>query len=412
MENDWIEQRDKIIGLGENSFKKSYYPELQLKISELEASYKNLQKREALLSATQRLAKVGGWEYDIKSAKSFWTDELYRIHELPNNSEIDHLAESSKCYKPDDRQTILNAFERACKYGEPYDLEFQFTTFNGNLLWIRTTAQPVYEENNIVRLVGNVMDITALKQNEEEIRKLNQELEKRVEKRTEQLEAANKELEAFSYSVSHDLRAPLRSIDGFSHLLNKGYYEKLDDQGKNYLNHIISAAQRMSHLIDDMLKLSQITRSELNIQNVDLSAIVREIADNLRDSQPEREVYFHIAEGITTRGDAYLLRIVLENFIWNAWKFTSKHTKATIEFGVQQKKGQIAYYVRDDGAGFDMNYVQKLFGAFQRLHSENEFPGTGIGLATVQRIIQRHEGTVWAESEVEKGATFYFTINR
>ncbi|HKJ43943.1 MAG TPA: two-component regulator propeller domain-containing protein [Sunxiuqinia sp.] len=243
------------------------------------------------------------------------------------------------------------------------------------------------------------------------IKKHSRKLEKQVAERTEQLNAANKELEAFAYSVSHDLRAPLRGIDGFSQILLEEYQDEVDEQGKNYLQRVRNGAQRMAQLIDDMLNLSRVNRGELTIQQVDLSMMVQEIADNLCSSQPDRKVEFIIQPGIVVSGDNHLLHIVLVNLLGNAWKFTSKHETARIEFGVQMQHEIAVYFVRDDGAGFEMNYAQKLFGAFQRLHTVGEFPGTGVGLATVQRIIHRHGGNVWAEGEVEKGATFFFTLH-
>jgi len=239
------------------------------------------------------------------------------------------------------------------------------------------------------------------------------ELEQRVRDRTAQLEAANKELEAFSYSVSHDLRAPLRSIDGFSQALLEDYFDKIDEQGKDYLHRVRAASQRMAQLIDDVLNLSRVTRSEMRFEKIDLGTLVSKIRKELQERQPDRKVEFAISSGLVGRGDARLLRIVLENLLGNAWKFTGKHPLAKIEFGVTHVghgHDKPVFYVRDDGAGFDMAYVDKLFVPFQRLHASAEFPGTGIGLATVQRIIHRHGGRVWAEGEVEKGATFYFTL--
>ncbi len=242
------------------------------------------------------------------------------------------------------------------------------------------------------------------------IKKRSQQFELLVKERTVQLETANKELEAFSYSVSHDLRAPLRSIDGFSQILLDEYQDDVNAQGKNYLHRIRNAAQRMALLIDDMLSLSRISRSEMNIQQVNMSEMARGIEVELREVHPERLVEFIIQKDIKVYADAHLLYIVLENLIGNAWKYTSKHPSARIELGMLRQKDKRVYFVRDDGAGFETKYALKLFGAFQRLHDSKEFSGTGIGLATVQRIIRRHGGEVWAEGEVEKGATFYFTI--
>lgn len=227
---------------------------------------------------------------------------------------------------------------------------------------------------------------------------------------TMELEVANKELEAFSYSVSHDLRAPLRRIDSFSQILIEDYAAQLDLSGKQYLTRMRENVQRMSELIDDLLNLSQVTRTQICRQSVDLSALAQTIATSLQQTQSDRQVEFVIAEGIIVNSDKRLLRIVLENLLFNAWKFTAKLSRATIEIGVMQHEGQQAYFVRDNGVGFDMTYADRLFGAFQRLHSTTEFPGTGIGLATVQRIIHRHGGRVWAEGTVGQGATFYFTV--
>jgi signal transduction histidine kinase len=254
----------------------------------------------------------------------------------------------------------------------------------------------------------------------------NRELEnanRNLEETNRELEGANRELEAFSYSVSHDLRAPLRSIEGFSQILLEDYATELDEQGRGYVGRVRAASRRMALLIDDLLDLSRVTRTEMRRRTVDLSALARDIVEELRKSQPEREVEFAIEEGLVAYGDARLLRLALENLLGNAWKFTSKKPHAKIEFGTttsstsqQEEHGSAvyssssSYFVRDNGAGFDARYSDKLFGAFQRLHGSEEFEGTGIGLATVARIVHRHGGRVWAEGEVGKGATFFFTL--
>jgi len=225
-----------------------------------------------------------------------------------------------------------------------------------------------------------------------------------------QLEAANHELEAFCYSVSHDLRAPLRGIDGFSQALLEDYSQNLDQTGKQHLERVRAAAQRMSALIDDLLELSRITRAEIQREQIDLSEMARAVAQEISQLDPTREAEFAIAPNLEAEGDPRLLRAVLENLLGNGWKFTSRRAAARIEFGRTQANGESAFFVRDNGAGFDPAYAQRLFGAFQRLHATTEFPGTGVGLASVQRIIHRHGGRVWAEGAVNEGATFFFTL--
>jgi light-regulated signal transduction histidine kinase (bacteriophytochrome) len=236
------------------------------------------------------------------------------------------------------------------------------------------------------------------------------ELNRDLVRQKEAVEAANRELEAFSYSVSHDLRAPLRSIDGFSQILIEDNDGQLDERGKKHLRRVRDSAKRMGQIIDDLLALAHVTRRELRRTNIDVTALTRRIAERLRANDPARQVDFAIPEGMSADGDARLLEVLFENLLGNAWKFTSKRSRASIEVGLRKEGGPPVHFVRDNGAGFDASQAEKLFGPFQRFHSSKEFEGTGIGLATVQRVVHRHGGRLWAESQVDKGASFYFTL--
>jgi light-regulated signal transduction histidine kinase (bacteriophytochrome) len=290
--------------------------------------------------------------------------------------------------------------------GAVRNVEIQMHTKSKEIVEVLVSVEQI-ELNGRACALTIQYDITELKRAEREVRRLNYDLEQRQIA----LETANKELEAFSYSVAHDLRAPLRSIDGFSQALLEDYADKLDAEGRKYLQKVRESAQEMGRLIDALLTLSRVTRSALHREPVDLTALARSVLARLQRNEPERKVELIISDGLIANGDARLLGVVLQNLLGNAWKFTGKCLMARIEVGVRQEEGRPVFFVRDNGAGFDMTYAHKLFGVFQRLHSGAEFEGTGIGLATVQRIIQRHGGRVWAEGAVGRGATVSFTLN-
>jgi PAS domain S-box-containing protein len=276
---------------------------------------------------------------------------------------------------------------------------------NGTEFPVEISLSPLKTEKGLL-VSAAIRDITERKRTEADIQKLNHDLKQYAA----QLEAANKELESFSYSVSHDLRAPLRGIDGFSQVLIEDYGDHLPPEARGYLDRVRASAQRMAGLIDDLINLARVTRTTPQFKLIDLSVIAEEIIKSLKEAHPDRRVTVSIEPEMRVSGDPSLMHIALENLLGNAWKFTSRRERAIIEFGQKQIKEQRTFHVRDNGAGFDMTYADRLFGAFQRLHSAGEFPGTGIGLATVHRIISIHGGHAWAEAEDGKGATFYFTL--
>jgi light-regulated signal transduction histidine kinase (bacteriophytochrome) len=258
----------------------------------------------------------------------------------------------------------------------------------------------------------NVAVLAALLESRNEISRINAALEQRVTMRTRQLESANRELEAFAYAVSHDLRAPLRSMSGFSQILQETAPAGLDAKSQHYLQRIHDASMRMSGLIEDLLSLSRLSRTGLQRRAVNLSELCLESAASVRDRYPGRDVTFDVAPGIEVNGDARMLRIAIDNLLDNAWKYSAKQPRARITVGTEHRDDELVYFVRDDGVGFDMAYAGKLFGPFQRLHAESQFSGTGIGLVTVQRIVAMHDGRVWADAAEGKGATFFFTLGR
>lgn len=284
--------------------------------------------------------------------------------------------------------------------------ELAMVTLNGRVFDARLSAVLRRDAAGNRFVDGVIEDVSSRRAAERDRDRAAAELQHRAAA----LEVTNRELDAFSYSVSHDLRAPLRAIDGFSRILEQEYGERLDDRGRDYLGRVRNAAQHMAALIDDLLKLSRVTRTELQPGPVDLSALAAEVLAGLQRRDPQRAARCIVEPDIEVRGDSRLLRVVLDNLLENAWKFTAPRAEAELEFGVREEGGEAVFFLRDNGVGFDMAYADKLFGAFQRLHDARDFPGTGIGLATVQRVINKHGGRIWAEAEVDRGATFYFTL--
>jgi PAS domain S-box-containing protein len=332
--------------------------------------------------------------------------QTHRIYGLtPGKSKV-KSATLRMIIHPDDRAGVAEARRAALAGGARFQVEHRIVRPDGVLRWVLQAAVVEWDDAGLpVRLLGIIQDITDRKRSEDE-------LEARVSQRTAELERSNRNLQAFSYSIAHDLRTPLRGLHGFSEALLEEYSEVLGATGRGYAHRIQAASERMGAIIDDLLRLSQVTHADMNLVRVDLSAEVVAIAEGLRSVDPGRRVSFAIQEGVWVTADRILIRTVLDNLVENAWKFTAGREDATIEFATAATgdDGTVCCYVRDNGAGFESAYVDKLFQPFQRLHSAREFPGAGVGLASVQRIIERHGGRTWAQGAVDAGATFYFTL--
>ncbi len=377
------------------------------------ATQKDLETSLRLLRAAQEMGHVGSWEEDLRTGVERWTDEVFRILGLDPATSEPRVSTFDALVHPEDIPALDEAFSGSLARGaEDYDWTFRIVRADtGETRWVRDRCRYVRDESGVaIRRLGTLQDVTEYQRAQDEIAALNTELERRVERRTADLQAVIRELESFAYAVSHDLRAPLRGIDGFAHVLGEDYEQALDDTALRYLQRIRGNAQKMGELIDGLLQLSRLSRSDMAVRTVDLTRLAHEVTDELAAAQPWRRVTTAVAEDLRAEADPALARILLANLLGNAWRFTSRHEAARVEVGARDQDGELVFFVRDDGAGFDMAYAGKLFTAFQRLHSPGEFEGTGIGLATVQRIVRRHGGRVWAESAPEEGATFFFTL--
>jgi len=382
-------------------------------ITERKRAENALKESEYFFKEAQRAARVGSYKTDFRRGRwesSAVLDSIFGIGPDYCRSVEGWL----DLVHPDDRERMDRYLrERVIGNREPFSMDYRIVRHNdGQPRWVNGFGEVQFDgDGNLLSMFGTIKDITERKEAEATVMRMNEELELRVQERTAQLEATNKELEAFCYSVSHDLRGPLRGIDGFSGALLSDYRDRLDSTGQHYLSRIRLGAQRMGQLIDDLLKLSRITRSELELAQVDLSGLCRKVLHGLARADPERRVQVSVQPDLAVRADRRLLLVVLENLLGNAWKFTARRQDARIEVGeAAGAPGARSIFIRDNGAGFEMAYAGKLFQAFQRLHASSDYEGTGIGLAIVQRIIHRHGGEVWAQGEPGQGASFFFSL--
>ena len=404
-------------------------------INELKNIQKSIFENEHLLQMAYEATEMGVWRHDIV-ANIFYFNERCQMHHGFNKAEV-KFEELTSILHPDDVVELQNAFIQAIgKEGNgKYSRQFRILHKDKGLRWLSIDAfistEGENENKHPIFAVGTSRDITNQKNAELELEQYKNQLEKLVEERTNQLSQSleqitainydltqkevelrslNKELEAFSYSVSHDLRTPLRGIDGFSNLIAKKFSDLLPEEGQDYFKRIRNASQKMGILIDDLLRLSRISQMQVNKEKVDISELALTISNDLITQEPYRKGDFIIQPGITAFVDKTFIQVALQNLLSNAWKYSRNKEKTKIEFGSFEKENTTVYYIRDNGVGFDMKYSNKLFGAFQRLHSSSEFEGTGIGLATTLRVINKLGGRIWTEAEVDKGATFYFTV--
>lgn len=419
---------------------------LQHEIERNKITAETLRKQNMMLNEMEKISLTGGWEYDLAEDSFNWTDGVYRIYGVTREKfqASDYLRNRS-FYHPEDQITIDKAFNKLIEDGTPYELELRFRSYDQVDKWVRTSGHPELKDGKTIRVFGNIMDISRQKEIELELLQLKENLESEVILRTAELEekmkkldrsekamlymvedlndltgqlqeesrrlmASNKELEAFSYSVSHDLRAPLRAINGFSSFLIDDFKDVLGAEGNRMLSVIRQNAEKMDDLITKLLALSRLSRSAIHALEVDMESLIRSVFNDSATDEQKAAFTIEINEMPKAFCDLTLFRQVWQNLIGNALKYSARSEIKKLEFGGSSSGKEVVFYIRDHGAGFDQAYVDKIFGMFQRLHHDNEFEGTGVGLAIVQRIIHRHGGRIWAEGIPKKGASFYFSL--
>lgn len=390
--------------------------ELLVRVDGLVASRRRtveeLSRSEAALKEAQRLANIGNWMWDTRSDTHSWSEEIYRIYGRDPTLPPAIYPEVQQYFTPESWKRLAAAVEKGMVEGVAYECDAEVVRPDGTHRWVITRGEASRDaDGSVVNLHGTVQDITVRKQAEEEIRRLNADLERRVVERTAELTAANRELDSFAYAVSHDLRAPLRAMSGFSQALLEDYGEQLQGEAGVYLEQIDLASYKMSELIDGLLTLSRSTRGEMQYDVVDLSDLAERLLLELAQSNPERQVAVDVEAGLQARGDARMIEAVMHNLLGNAWKYSTHAAAPSIRMYAEERDGARRFCVADNGAGFDMAHSNRLFQPFQRLHRQEEFPGIGIGLATVQRIVHRHGGIIEARGEPGKGAVFCFTLS-
>lgn len=373
--------------------------EKELLQKQLEEKAAKLEETVKLLNDTQEAASIGAWRLDLRKDEMYWSDEVYKIHEVDKSQEI-RMEDGINFYNEDCREDVINTVEQAVSDGKSWDKNWLLNVGEDKTKWVRAIGYPVKENGEIIALEGLFMD------KDEQIR-----AELKLIERSEKLEEKNNELEAFSYSISHDLRAPLRSINGFADILKEDFSDKIGEEGRRLLTVIKDNALKMGTLIDDILLYSRVGRQEPSSSEIDMNSLMNAIIKDLTLAYNNLKIKVDISELPTVNGDLILIKQLFQNLIDNAIKYSSKNEEVNIRIGYENSEQAPVFFVKDNGVGFDAKYHDKLFGVFQRLHSSNDFSGTGVGLAIVKRIVEKHKGKIWAESTEGKGATFFVTIN-